>query len=161
MVYMSRKSGFTLIEVLLVIAIIVTLAAVVFVSLNPAQRLKDSRDARRTNDVNTILTAIQQYIIDNKGALPTGLTAGMSETQIGTGASGCAISTGGCTVAATACVNLTTPLTNYLASLPIDPTGSTTYTAAKTGYSVVVSSAGIVTVRACGTEGTTNILVSR
>lgn len=151
--------GFTLIELLLVIGIIAILAVVVFVSLNPAQRFKDARDARRSTDVETILSAVHTYIVDNKGTLPTGLSAGMAETQMGTGASGCAIATGGCTVVATACVNLTTPLVKYLKSIPVDPT--TTYTAASTGYSVVVDANGIVTVRACGTEGTTNISSSR
>src|SRR5690242_10937254 len=94
----NKNKGFTLIELLVVIAIIAALATVVFVALNPAQRLKDTRDARRTSDVNSILTAIHQSIVDNKGTLPAGLTAGMAEVQIGTGASACAIATGGCTV---------------------------------------------------------------
>lgn len=156
-----RQKGFTLIELLIVITIIVTLAAVVFVALDPAKRLSDSRDARRTSDVNTILTAIHTSIVDNKGTLPTGLTKGMSETQIGTGTTGCAITTGGCGVANAACVDLSTPLTKYLKTLPVDPTAGTAYTSAKTGYSVAVDANGIVTVRACGTEGTTDILVSR
>jgi hypothetical protein len=131
----------------------------VFVALNPAKRLKDARDARRTADVDTILTAIHASIVDNKGTLPSGLTAGMSETQLGNGSTGCAIATGGCAAIPTACVDLTTPLAAYVKSIPIDPT--TTFTAAKTGYSVVVDSNGIVSVKACGTEGTTNIAASR
>lgn len=157
----SKQKGFTLIELLIVIAIIAALAVTVFAALNPVQRLKDAHDARRTSDVDTILTAIHQYIVDNKGALPTGLSTGMSEVQLGTGASGCAIATGGCSVVATACTNLATPLVAYLKSIPIDPTGGTTYTSAKTGYSVVVDSNNIVTIKACGTEGTNNISASR
>lgn len=159
-----KQKGFTLIELLIVIAIISALAVVVFVSLNPVQRLKDSRDARRTSDVETILTAIHTYIVDNKGALPTGLTTSMAETQLGTGAAGvCSpLATGGCAVAAsTACVNLATPLVKYLKSMPIDPTGSTTFDATKTGYSVTVDANNIITIKACGTEGTTNISQSR
>ena len=154
----SKNKGFTLIELLIVIAIIATLAVVVFVALNPAQRLKDSRDARRTSDVDTILTAIHASIVDNKGTLPAGLTAGMTEAQLGTG-TGCTIVTGGCAVATVACLDLTTPLVKYLKSLPIDPT--TTFTSAKTGYSVIVDTNGIVTVKACGTEGATYISASR
>lgn len=158
---LSAQKGFTLIELLIVIVIVSALAVTVFVALNPVQRLKDSRDARRTSDVETLLTAIHQYIVDNKGSLPTGLTTGMAETQLGTGASGCTISTGGCTVVAAACVDLTTPLAKYVKSIPIDPLGGTTYTAAKTGYSVTVDANNIVTVKACGTEGSTNISQSR
>lgn len=157
----TNQSGFTLIELLIVITIIATLSVSVFVALNPAQRLRDSKDARRTSDVDTILTAVHAYIVDNGGAYPTGLTTSMVESQLGTGGSGCAIATGGCAVTAAACVNLTTPLARYLKSIPVDPSGGTTYTAAKTGYSVIVDSNGIVTVRACGTEGTSNIYSSR
>lgn len=159
--FFDQQKGFTLIELLIVIVIVSALAVTVFVALNPVQRLKDSRDARRTSDVETMLTAIHQYIVDNKGSLPTGLTTGMAETQLGTAASGCTISTGGCTVVAAACVDLTTPLSKYLKAVPIDPLGGTTYTAAKTGYSVTVDANNIVTIKACGTEGSTNISQSR
>jgi prepilin-type N-terminal cleavage/methylation domain-containing protein len=151
------SKGFTLIELLVVIAIIAALAVVVFVALNPAQRLKDSRDARRTSDVDSILTAVHEYIVDNKGALPTGLTTSMTETQLGTSATACTVSTGGCAATATACVDLSTPLAKYLKTIPVDPSG----TAAKTNYSIVVDANNIVTVKACGTEGTTNISASR
>ena len=157
----KQQKGFTLIELLIVIAIIAALAISVFVALNPAQRLKDAKDARRTADADTILTAIHAAIVDNKGTLPAGLTTSMAETQLGTGAAGCAIATGGCTVVAVDCVDLSTSLVKYLKSMPIDPNSGTVYTAAKTGYSVTVDANNIVTVKACGTEGTTNISVSR
>lgn len=157
----KQQKGFTLIELLIVVAIIAALAISVFVALNPAQRLKDAKDARRTADADTILTAIHAAIVDNKGTLPAGLTTSMAETQLGTGVAGCAIATGGCAVVAAACVDLSTPLAKYLKSIPIDPNGGTVYTAAKTGYSVTVDANNIVTVKACGTEGTTNISVSR
>ncbi len=157
----KQQKGFTLIELLIVVAIIAALAIAVFVALNPAQRLKDAKDARRTADADTILTAIHASIVDTKGALPTGLTTGMAETQLGTGVTGCAIATGGCAVVATACADLSTSLVKYLKSIPIDPSGAATYTSAKTGYSVTVDTNNIVTIKACGVEGATNISVSR
>lgn len=157
--FKRQIKGFTLIELLIVIAIIATLAIVVFVALDPAQRFEDTRDARRTADAQTILTAIHASIVDNKGTLPTGLTTGMSEVQLGSAATGCAVSTGGCNVVATACTDLSTPLAKYLKTIPIDP--SLVSTSTETNYSVIVDSNNIVTVRACGTEGSTNISVSR
>lgn len=165
----NLKKGFTLIELLVVIAIVIALGVAVFAALNPAQRLKDARDARRTSDVDTILTAIHQYIIDQKGDA-SGLSLTTADQQLGTGASGCAISTGGCSVVATACLNIAgsggTLLSKYLKSMPIDPLGGTTYTAAKTGYAVSQDANGLITVKACGTgtsttEGSTNISASR
>ena len=154
----QSKRGFTLIELLIVVTIIAILAVTVFVALNPAQRLSDTKDARRSTDVDTILNAIHQSIVDNKGTLPSNLTLGGAEKQLGTGASGCAIATGGCAVTAAGCADLllgTQNLTKYLASMPVDPTGGTTYTSSKTGYSAVVNSDGIVTIKACGAEGST------
>jgi prepilin-type N-terminal cleavage/methylation domain-containing protein len=157
----KKQHGFTLIELLVVMTIIVALAVTVFTALNPGQRLKNARDARRTSDVDTILTAVHQYIVDNKGSAPAGLST--SEQQLGTAGTGCAIATGGCNVVATACLDLSTPLAAYLKSIPVDPLNGTTAT---TKYSIVQDVNGIVTVRACSTgtgttEGTTNISASR
>lgn len=143
-----KKRGFTLIEILLVVLIIAILAVVVFVALNPAKRLADSRDSRRTTDVDSVLSAVHQYVIDNKGALPTGLSNGMA-AQLQIGSAGGAALTGNCTVAANAHVDLATPLAKYLKSMPLDPSGGT---AAATGYAIQVDSNGIVTVTACDSE---------
>lgn len=152
----SKQSGFTLIEILLVIGMIAVLATVVFVALDPAKRFRDARDAKRTTDVQSVLSAIQTSIIDTQGTLPAGITT--VEKQIGTAGAGCAIATGGCAVVGAAdCVNLTAPLAKYLKTIPQDPNG----TAALTRYSVAVDINGIVTVKACGVEGGNNIFVSR
>ncbi len=62
-----RKRGFTLLELLMVIAIIGVLATVVLVNLNGA-RLK-ARDARRKSDLATIRTALVLYR-NEKGSYP-------------------------------------------------------------------------------------------
>ncbi len=155
----NSKEGFTLIELLIVIVIIATLAVVVFVALNPAQRFQDARNARRTSDVNTILTAVHAYIVDNGGSLPSGLSTGMSQVQLGSASSGCAISTGGCSVTASSCTNLATPLVKYLKTIPVDPSLSSSSTS--TGYGIVVDANNIVTVTACRAEGSTTISASR
>ena len=153
-----QQKGFTLIELLIVITIISALAIAVFVALNPAQRLKDAKDARRTADADTILTAIHASIVDTKGSLPTGLTTGMAETQLGTGATGCTLTAvGGCTTG-DVCVDLSTPLAKYLKSIPYDPSAGDSE---HTYYSVVLNENNIVTVRACGAEGGEEISVSR
>lgn len=170
MFLMKRKEktrGFTLIELLIVITIIATLAVAVFVALNPAKRINDAEDARRASDVDSILTAIHQAIVDNKGSIPTNFPAVGVEAQLGTGtAAQCSpLATGGCAVlAAQACVNLMADvaidLIPYLKSMPIDPT-TTTFSSVNTGYAVVRDANGIITVKACGTEGATNISASR
>lgn len=137
------KAGFTLIELLVVIAIIAILATVVFVALDPVTRFADARNSRRWNDVNSILTAIHEYIVDNGGDLPTGLTAGQASTELGS----CGT-----------CDNLATPLATYLKSIPEDPDGGDSV---NTGYSVAVDSNNIVTVTADNAENSATIEVSR
>ncbi len=56
------KKGFTLLELLIVIAILAILASVTFVALNPAELLKKSRDAQRLADLASVKTAINYYI---------------------------------------------------------------------------------------------------
>jgi len=150
------KKGFTLIEILLVVAILSILLVVVFASLNPAQRLQDTRNARRWNDVNQILTALHECIIDNDLAT-CGLTNPLALSQIGSCTGTGATPT--CTGAATDCLDLDadTDLDNYIASFPLDPGGAT---AANTEYAVQVTN-GILTVSACSAEGGEVVSVSR
>jgi prepilin-type N-terminal cleavage/methylation domain-containing protein len=154
------KKGFTLIELLLVIGIISVLAVVVFVALNPAQRFKDARDARRATDVESLLSAIHQSVVDSKGTIPTGINATEKQIVIDATATGCEVTTGGCGVSDTAsCVNLNTDLAKFLKTMPIDP--GLAATSKLTGYSVVADANGLITVRACKSEGTVNISASR
>lgn len=161
----NKKSGFTLIELLVALTIVAILAVSVYVALNPAQRLKDAKDSRRATDVDQILSAIHESIVDNKGTLPTNMPAVNTETQLGTAASACTISNTNCTITATACADLMTGSQNvskYLASMPFDPVGSAGGAdATKTGYSVKRDTNGIVTVKACYTDATTVVSASR
>ena len=153
---MRQQKGFTLMEILLVIGLLAVLAVVVFVALDPAKRFQDTRNARRTTDIQNILSAVHTYVNDTKGTFPAAITS--TEKQIGTAATGCAIATGGCAVAgATDCVDLSTALGSYLKSIPIDPNG----TAALTGYSIVKDTNNMVTVRACNAEGGVTVMTSR
>lgn len=56
---MSNKKGFTLIEILIVVAIIGILASVVVVGLGPAQ--KKGRDSRRVSDLRSVQNALELY----------------------------------------------------------------------------------------------------
>lgn len=60
----SSKRGFTLLELLIVIAIIAILSVVVVLVLNPAETLRKTRDAQRISDLNTMKTALGLYLTD-------------------------------------------------------------------------------------------------
>ena len=98
------SSGFTIVELLLVIGILTILLAIVLVAINPAQQFKLANDTRRTNDINSILNAVHQYAATNKGSYPA---------SIGSSTLGIASSGG---------INLCSFLVpNYLAGIPTDP----------------------------------------
>lgn len=72
----ESKNGFTIIEASLVLAIAGLIFLMVFVALPALQR--SQRDARRRDDVGKLLTAIQKYQSNNRGALPDNNNVGSS-----------------------------------------------------------------------------------
>lgn len=58
----EKKDGFTLLELLIVIAIIAILSVALILVINPAETLKKSRDAQRISDLSTLKTALGLYI---------------------------------------------------------------------------------------------------
>jgi prepilin-type N-terminal cleavage/methylation domain-containing protein len=55
------ERGFTMVEMLVVIAVIGLLAVVIIASLHPLEQLKKSRDARRYADAKQLYGAYQNY----------------------------------------------------------------------------------------------------
>lgn len=141
------KKGFTLLEVLLVVAVISILAGIVILALNPTKQLADTRNAQRRVDVNTILNAIYQYSIDNNGSLPAAITT--TTTEI--------CKTGG---TCTGLVDLSVLTANqkYVVSMPFDPSGASTN---GTGYFASKSANGRVTINAPSAENGANVTVTR
>jgi len=65
--FSSKKKGFTLIEILVVIGIMAVLATIVIIAINPAKQFAQARNADRTAGVEAILNAVGQRLADNKG----------------------------------------------------------------------------------------------
>lgn len=63
---MVRKFGVTLIEIIIVIAILVVLFAVGVMFLDPVGQFAKARNTQRELHINSILTAIRQNIADNR-----------------------------------------------------------------------------------------------
>lgn len=64
------RQGFTLIELMIVLAIAGLIISLVFVAASAAQR--NGRDTTRRADAQKLATAIEQWSANNNGALPDG-----------------------------------------------------------------------------------------
>jgi prepilin-type N-terminal cleavage/methylation domain-containing protein len=141
----SLEQGFTLIELLVVIGIIAVLAAIVLVAINPSRQFKKANDAERHSEINAMLNAISQKIVDDKGTIPGAITTS-KQTISNSGANLCSVL-----------------VPTYISALPFDPSANTvdcTSGTYNTGYSVQKDSNGRVTVYA-NTDLEGEISVSR
>ena len=64
-----KTKGFTIIEVVLVLAIAGLIFLMVFTALPALQ--KSQRDTARKNDVSTVASGVTSYLSNNRGAFPT------------------------------------------------------------------------------------------
>lgn len=150
----NKQKGFTLLEILLVVAAIAILAGIVILAINPNKQLGDTRNGQRRVDINTILNAAYQYSIDNNGTLPSSIP---TSATCSTPSTNQICKTGG---TCTSLVDLTVLTTSekYVVSIPTDPTGSSTN---GTGYFIAKNSNGRLTVCAPSAEQSATISVTR
>jgi prepilin-type N-terminal cleavage/methylation domain-containing protein len=123
-----NTKGFTLLEILLVIAAIGILAAIVLVAINPNRQLAQARDTSRQSDINTLQKALDQYLIDT-GAYPTSVSATPgyicnTGTEVVGGATNCS-----------GRIDLRILVPTYIAAIPRDTQAIGT----STGYNVVIN----------------------
>ena len=139
------QKGFTLIEVLLVVAILAILAGLVILAINPQKQLLDARNAQRKADVSVILNAVYQYSVDNKGNMP-GSNIPVAPTAAIEICSSAVSAT--CTGASLADLSLLITTQLYLSAIPVDPAGNATngagYTIQKTANSRITVTAPAV-----------------
>lgn len=145
--YTGKRSGLTLLEILIATTLLVILVGTYFLVANPAGQLAAARNNQRSNHLQAILNAIEQNIADQgnrqfscaSGALPT------SSSIMASAAGAGKYNIGPCLVP------------TYLPSLPIDPSASSSYYASasdyNTGYAISINASGtLVTLTAPSAE---------
>ncbi|MBP9758446.1 prepilin-type N-terminal cleavage/methylation domain-containing protein [Candidatus Dojkabacteria bacterium] len=116
--------AFTLLELLLVIAIISVLAGIIIFALKPADRINSANNSKAVAHVKDLEKALKTYTLDNEGNVPAGLST-ISQSGIYD------ICKYGET---TGCVNLDSLIASrHLGNIPVDTRNVTTFT---TGYKV-------------------------
>ena len=127
---------FLLIEILVVVALIIILAAITIVAINPGKIFKDSRNAERSAEVSELLNAISQYTseeghnIADFGTIAS-CTGTPSASNIGTGTNE---------------IDLGTILVDeYIVEIPVDPSITS---GTDTGYDICITDSGRVQIEA-------------
>jgi len=144
-----KYEGFSLIEILIVVGLILILAAVTIVAINPAKHFRDTRNAERSADVSEILNAVTQFAADEDNVLgDLGTIPLCSASQAVIGEDG---------------VDLADSLVDeYIVEIPMDPDGGT---AEDTGYTICQTDGGRVQITAekevASGEAAEDIVVSR
>lgn len=59
--FFGKQSGFTLVELLIVITVIGLLATAVLAAINPAEQIAKGRDTARKADASTLVSALDRY----------------------------------------------------------------------------------------------------
>ena len=116
---MRKQKGFTLVEMLVVIAIIAILAGAVLMAINPIATMRKSRDATRLSDMDSLRSAISIALTEGEMIL---IDMAAAETSV---------SSGQAVDGATGWVRFTIPagktgLGRYIPALPLDPTNDAT-----------------------------------
>lgn len=139
----KRHSGFSLMEILITIAIIAVISVVVIVALNPTKIFEDGRNSTRQSNIASIYSAINSYISEEGnsladfGAIPT-----------------CATST---SVLGTSATDVTSLVSGgYIGAIPVDPEGGTQV---DTGYTICSISTNKIKLLAPSAEGGSTIVI--
>ncbi len=152
-----QQTGFTIVELLIVIVVIAILAAISIVAYGGIQ--ERARNAQRTQDVRTIAKALELYYINN-GQYPSGACGSSCPVNKKINSSWATTSDGSWSVLEAALVP------DYISALPTDPKASTSTPAAISGgynYDYVVpggwcsAAAGNIYLLTYNLEGATSV----
>jgi prepilin-type N-terminal cleavage/methylation domain-containing protein len=77
----TKSEGFTIIEVMIVLAIAGLILLIVFLAVPALQR--NSRNTQRKNDVSALLGAANEYINNHNGSMPTSAANITSNAKLG------------------------------------------------------------------------------
>lgn len=141
-----KNRGFTMVNLIILIGVLLVLAASTFYLLNPARRIGKANDARRLTDVHALVDALELYTIDN-AQVPTDFST--STISVGqkfvlcsaSSALSCAGTSAGCLV-----IDDADFLGKYLEELPVDPLKTST---ADTGYYITRKVNNVIAFGAC------------
>lgn len=131
-----NKRAFTLVELIMVMAVIAILVTVLFVSTKPQKRFGETNDAKRKNDAQSLEQAIKLVTADT-GSLPAELNITENQALAIVKAGGSVAGTYSCAVLGSSInkVDLAAAVSSVLPNLPMDPELSSASN--ETGYYII------------------------
>lgn len=152
MTNVTARKGFTLLELLIVMALIAILAGIVIAALNPARQFANARNSSRYAHLNVIMNAISANMAEHAGTF-TCATGALPATAKNMSSTAGDYDIAPCLV------------TEYLSSMPFDPSASgaawTSEASYNTGYTVIQAADGRITVAAPSAENDVTITLTR
>lgn len=115
----NAVSGFTLIELIIVIGVIGVLAGGLLIVINPIAQIQKAHDAQRKSDLGQIQRALEQYYNDNNAYPLTTGSGGTPKWSIIDASSGT--------------ISFGSSWGNYIQKVPQDPIAGRTYAYKSTG----------------------------
>ncbi len=151
-----NQSGFNLVSLIAALSVLAILIAFILVELDPAEKINQSKDARRQQDILLISYALDDYMKNNNGALPDGIIPTTDKSVLCTSAA-----TLNCDNSANIdCLVLDESgdfLSSYLEGLPIDPDKTDVM---DSGYYLQVDSSNHIVVGACQVSASSDNSIS-
>lgn len=141
---MRNTLGFTIVELIIGIAVFAILSTIILVAVDPASRIQEARDLRRQQDIVMLAKALKDYSLNHQGELP--FTASVTTNKKVLCATATSLTCGADTQTCLAIDSTTDFLDAYLPTLPIDPSKTS---AVDSGYYLQGTSAGFLDIGAC------------
>jgi hypothetical protein len=158
-VSMKNQKGFTKTEVLIIIVLLGILGTIIWVAVDPFERLSQERDNIRRSESVAVLNSVLKYKTVNDGELPQGIDFDANSAQVlGTAGVGCDFTCGAIRTTAS-CVDLQSDLVDlYLEEIPSDPKFGDKE---NSDYYINRTTTGSIVVGACDPELSRTISVTR
>ena len=133
-----NKKGFTLVELLVVIAMIGILTTAAMMLINPSFQLQKARDSKRKSDIKLMQSALELFRSE-QGIYPTSLNSSSSLVNCIGSSSFTSDTSGNCNISATV----------YLQTVPTDPKTNTNYYYCASGESGCAALSGGYVIYSC------------